>query len=110
MLKDTIKKIEQAIQRINSIDSDKKAELAGLLAVLKSEVGRLSETHGEHALSIAALAEMAAHEATRKEKSPGLLQHALDGLALSTEGFEASHPELVETINAICMMLARIGI
>jgi len=110
MLKDTVKKMEEAIRKIDSVDSDNKAELLGLLNALKGELKELSQTHGEQAQSIAALADMAAHEAVRREKSPGLMKHALDGLALSAEGFEASHPRLVETIDAISVMLARIGI
>ena len=110
MLKDTIQQIENAIKKIDSVDGKKKAELLGLLAALKSELERLSETHEEDARSIAGFAELAAREALRKQKSPGLMKHSLDGLALSAEGFEASHPRLVEIIDAISGMLARIGI
>ena len=53
---------------------------------------------------------MAAHEATRQDKSPALMKHSVEGLALSAEGFEASHPKLVGIVNEICTMLARIGI
>lgn len=110
MVNDTLKQIEDAVRRISSIDGGKKEELLGLLAALKTEVGRLPGTQEEHAQSIAGLAQVAAHEATRKEKSPGLLKHSLEGLALSAKGFEASHPQLSETINEICALLARIGI
>lgn len=110
MLEETVKKMEDAIRRIDSAESSDKAELLSLLASLRSEVQRLSATHEEQAHSIASLADMAAHEATRQEKSPELLQHSLTGLGLSAQGFEASHPDLVETINEICVMLARIGI
>jgi len=110
MLEDAVKRIADAVQKNDSIDSAHKADLLALLAALKSEVRQLSGTHGEHARSIAGFAELAAHEATRREKSPGLLQYSLGGLALSAQGFEASHPKLVETVNQICVMLARIGI
>lgn len=110
MLQDTVKKMEEAINRINAAQGDKKQELLGLLSVLKSEVGKLAQTHEEHARSIAGFAEMAAREATRQRKSPGLLEHSLKGLALSAEEFEGSHPKLVETVNEICAMLARLGI
>ncbi|MFA6003681.1 MAG: DUF4404 family protein [Elusimicrobiota bacterium] len=110
MLQDTVKKIEEAIGRINSVQGGQKQELLGLLSVLKSEVGRLAQTHEEHAHSIAGFAELAAREATRRQKSPGLLDHSLKGLALSAAEFEGSHPRLVDTINEICAMLARLGI
>jgi hypothetical protein len=110
MIEDTVRKIEDAILKIRSCEGGDKAELLALLAALKTEVGRLSQTHGEQAHSIASLTELAAHEATRQEKSPDLLRHSRDGLVLSARGFETSHPKLVQTINAISVMLARIGI
>ena len=104
------KKIDDIICKVESIDKVNKKELMLLLAALKTEVSLLSRTHGEQARSIAGLTEMAAHEATRRDKAPDLLEHALDGMAISVEGFEASHPKLVETVNGICVMLARLGI
>ena len=110
MLKDTVQKMEEAIRKIESLKGRDKAEMLSLLAALKTEVERLSKTNEEQAHSIASLADMAAHEATRQTKSPDLLKHSVAGLALSSEGFEASHPQLVAVINALCTMLARIGI
>jgi hypothetical protein len=110
MLEDTVKKMEDAIRKIDSVKGRDKAELLSLLSALKTEVGRLSETDQEQAHSIASLAELAAHEATRQGRSPALLKHSVEGLALSSEGFEASHPKLVGIVNELCTMLARIGI
>jgi hypothetical protein len=110
MLEETVNKIEAAIGRIGSLETRDKAEILGLLESLKSEVSELSRTHGEHARSIAGLAEIAAHEAGRREKSPGLLKHSLEGLALSARGFEDSHPRLVRIVDGICVLLARMGI
>ena len=106
----TLKKIEEAIRRFDSIDGLERAELLGLLEGLKTELGRLSTTHAEHAHSIAGFTELAAHEAARDKKSPPLLKHSVDGLSLSVQGFEASHPRLVEIVNDLCVMLAQIGI
>jgi hypothetical protein len=110
MLEDTVKKVEDAIRKIDSLKGPDKTELLALLGALKTEVGRLSRTHQEQAHSIASLADMAAHEATRQDKSPALMRHSVEGLALSSEGFEASHPKLVGIVNELCTMLARIGI
>lgn len=110
MLKDTIQQIEKAINKMDSVDGEDKAELLGLLEALKSELETLSETHQEHAQSIASFTQLAAREALRRKKTPGLVKHSVDGLALSAEGFEASHPRLIEIVEAICVMLARIGI
>ncbi|HVA66935.1 MAG TPA: DUF4404 family protein [Elusimicrobiota bacterium] len=108
-MEDAIKKIEDAVGRIGSLDEGKKAELLRRLKVLKSELSRLSETHEEDSRSIAGFARVAADEAARRKKAPPLLESALNGLSLAVRGFEASHPKLTETINDICAMLAQIG-
>ncbi|HVC08787.1 MAG TPA: DUF4404 family protein [Elusimicrobiota bacterium] len=109
-IEDAIKKIEEAVGSIKSLDTGKKTELLRRLKVLKSELGRLSKTHEEDSLSIAGFARVAAGEAARRKKAPHLLESALDGLALTVRGFEASHPKLTETINDVCAMLAQIGV
>ena len=110
MLEETAQKIEDAIRKLGPAQSPAKKEILSLLTALKSEVAEFSKTHAEHAHSIAGLTQLAAHEATRREKSPAMLSHALDGLKRSTEGFEVSHPKLVETLNDVCTTLAAIGI
>ncbi len=110
MLKETLAKIEISIKKMRSGKGDKKEELLRLLATLKAEIEQLSETHSEHAQSIAGFASIAAHEAARKQKASGLQRLSLNDLASSAEGFETSHPKLVETINHFCSLLASIGI
>jgi len=112
MLEDTLKHIDDAIRKIKSFKAKAKdkAELVSLLDSLKDEVARLSETHGEQARSIAGFADVAAHEATRRERSEDLLDHSLEGLSLSAKEIETSHPEIVEIIDQVSTMLSRIGI
>ncbi|MHB2025772.1 MAG: DUF4404 family protein [Elusimicrobiota bacterium] len=105
-----IKKIEEIILGMDLMDGNGKKELLRLLERLKAEVDHLSQTHGEYVRSITGFAQVAAHEASRMEKPAGLLENALAGLALSVNGFESSHPKLVEIINEICTALAKIGI
>ncbi len=105
-----MKRLEASIKRIQSSKGRKNAELLDLLRTLKKEVTQLSKTHGEQAHSIARHTEMAAHEATRKERADPLIENSVEGLSLSVGGFEASNPKLVETVNSICTILARIGI
>jgi len=107
---DAIKKIEDAVRRMESLDAVKKTELLRRLNILKSELVQLSKTHEEDSRSIAGFAQVAADEAARRKKVPPLLKSALGGLALTVRGFEASHPKLTETINDICAMLAQIGV
>ncbi len=109
MLEDDVRRLEEALKR-GPLDEAKRKELLGLLGRLKAELERLAETQGEGARSIAGFAGVAAHEATREERSPELLKHALEGLELSAAGFETSHPDLARAVNDVCLMLSRIGI
>jgi Mg2+ and Co2+ transporter CorA len=110
MIDDTIKKIEARIESGESLSPERKSELLQLLSKLKSEVTELSKTHGEQAESIAGFTEQSAREATRSEQNPELLQLSLKGLASSVDGFEKSHPRLVQVVNTISNMLSNLGI
>ena len=110
MIEDTIAKIEARLQSAESLKDDKRAELQHLLATLKAEVATLSKTHAEEAQSIAGFTEISTHEATRAEKNPQLLQLSLKGLSSSVDGFEKSHPRLVQSVNTISNMLANWGV
>ena len=109
MLAETIARIEESI-RSAGVEKARREELLALVARLKGELQGLERTRRDAAHSIAGMAGIAAHEAKRQDKPEGLLDHAVKGLAMSVEGLEASHPELAETVNALCQMLANIGI
>jgi Mg2+ and Co2+ transporter CorA len=110
MIEDTVGKIEAKIQGSDTIRDERKRELLQLLGTLKSEVSELSRTHSEQAQSIAGFTELSAHEATRSEQNPELLELSLKGLSSSVEGFEQSHPRLVQIVNAISNTLSNLGI
>jgi hypothetical protein len=110
MIDDTIRKIEAKIQGADSIHSDRKAELLQLLGTLKSEISTIPEDDREQAESIAGFAERSAHEATRAKQNPELLNLSLKGMTSSVEGFEKSHPQLVQIVNSISQTLSNIGI
>jgi hypothetical protein len=110
MIEDTISKIEARIQGAESIKEERRQELLQLLATLKSEVAHLPPVHDEHVQSIAGFTEVAAHEATRARQNPDLLKLSLRGLDSSVEGFEESHPKLVQIVNAISHTLSNLGI
>lgn len=110
MIHDTLGKIEAQLLRADAIHGDQKAELLELLAKLKTEVAELGPRHGEQAQSIAGFAAMSAHEATREAKNPRLLELALAGLKSSVDGFEKSHPKLVQVVDRICTTLANLGV
>src|SRR5262249_29030157 len=110
MTEDTLSKLEAKIESSDAISDDRKRELLHLIRTLKSEVASLSKTHGDQAESIAGFAEVSAHEATRSQQNPELLKLSLKGLSSSVEGFEKSHPQLVQIVNAISNTLANLGI
>jgi Mg2+ and Co2+ transporter CorA len=110
MIEDTVSKIEAKLQAADSITEERKRDLLQLLGTLKGEITELSKTHGEQAQSIAGFTELSAHEATRSEQNPELLQLSLKGLSSSVEGFEKSHPRLVQIVNSISNMLSNLGI
>jgi hypothetical protein len=110
MLRDTIQKIEERLANSSSLTPENRAELLRLLATLKSEVSELSQSDAEHAQSIAGFTDISTHEATREERNPELMELSLKGLSRSVEGFEESHPKLVQVVNSICTTLSNLGI
>ncbi len=110
MIEKTIGEIEAKIRGSSSIGEERKHELLRLLGTLKSEVGSLEKTHDEQARSIAEFAKISAHEATRKEQNPQLREISVRGLQSSVEGFEQSHPKLVQIVNNISNTLSNLGI
>ena len=110
MIENTIGEIEAKIHGSSSISEERKRELLQLLGTLKSEVGTLAKTHDEQASSIANFAQTSAHEATREKQNQESLEHSLMGLRSSVDGFEKSHPKLVQIVNSISKTLADLGI
>ena len=110
MIRDTIGKIEERLQNSGSLTPENRAELLRLLATLKAEVSELSQSDAEHAQSIAGFTDVSTHEATREERDPALMELSLKGLSSSVEGFEETHPKLVQVVNSICTTLSNLGI
>jgi Domain of unknown function (DUF4404) len=110
MLDETLAKLETNIRASEAIQADKKVELLRLLTTLKSEIAILEHTHAEHAESVLGLAERSMHEAIRQPKDPQLAASALQELAASVAELEVSHPQLVNVVNAISVLLSNIGI
>jgi len=110
MIENTITEIEAKIRSAESVSEDRKRELLQLLGTLKTEVGSLAKTHDEQAQSIADFAKISAHEATREKQNPELRELSVRGLRSSADGFEQSHPKLVQIVNSISNMLSNLGI
>ena len=110
MNESSLNEIEAKIRGADNLSKERKRELLQLLGTLKTEVGKLSQTHDEEAQSIAGFAQLSAHEATRAQRNPQSLHYSLEGLRSSVEGFEKSHPRLVQIVNNISNTLANLGI
>jgi hypothetical protein len=110
MIQDHIDKIETKLRGAGGIPEETRGELLHLLSTLKTEIGNLSETHKEDAASITRFADLSAHEATREQKKPAQVETALHGLRSSVEGFESSHPVLVQIVNKFAAILSNMGI
>src|SRR6266850_877767 len=99
MIHDTISKIEGKLENAGSLNDQTRRELLALLATLKTEITKVD---ADQAQSIASFTQASTHEAIRDEKNPELLKLSLEGLSASVDGFEKSHPKLVEIVNRIC--------
>ena len=110
MIQHTIDKIEERLQKTESLNETSKSELLNLVSTLKVEIADLSKTHNEQAESITGFAALSTHEATRQEKDPKLLKLSIEGLRSSVRGFELSHPTMVNAVNEICTTLSNLGI
>ena len=110
MLDETLAKLAMNIRQSDAIEADKKGELLRLLSTLQSEIAALEHTHAEHAARVVGLAERSMQEAIRQTKDPQLITSATQGLSASVEELEVSHPQLVQAVNALSMLLANMGI
>ena len=110
MLKDTLTELEKKIKDSENIPPQKKDEYFTLLKDLNAEINHLSRVNAEKAESISGFTNISAHEATREEINPNLIQIAVNGLSESVKEFEASYPKLVSTVNDLCVFLSKIGI
>jgi hypothetical protein len=85
MTDQTFNELETKI-RAAGLEPARQQELLGLLARLKTEI---AETH-------------------RNNLTP--LKHPVEELRVSVEGFELSHPKLVQAVNKVTQTLADLGI
>ena len=110
MIQERIDQIEATLQGATNLSPETKAELLRLLGELKTEVTPLTGMFDEDAQSIAGFTDASVREAMRSQQKPELTEAALKGLTSSVEGFEASHPNLVQIVNRIALTLSNMGI
>jgi septal ring factor EnvC (AmiA/AmiB activator) len=91
MIEQIIRDLEAKI-RAESISDSGKSELLQSLAKLKAEMAALEKSSG------------ATQEKLKSLKNP------IEDLRASVEGWEQSHPKLVQTVNNISSTLSNLGI
>ena len=102
--------IEATLKTAQNIPGDRRSELLAMVAGLKSELNNLSKTHHEEAASITRFADASAHEVSRLRKNSKLADTAINGLRVSIQGLEDSHPVLVATVNRFATALSNMGL
>lgn len=110
MIQDRIETIEATLRETTNLSAETRTRLLTLLQELKAEVKPLTASNREAALSIAQFADASVHEATRQEQKPALVEAALKGLSHSVQGFEVSHPKLVQVVDRLALTLSNMGI
>jgi prefoldin subunit 5 len=105
-----IDKIKSAVDAAGHIPDDKKAALSAALSKLKPAIAEISQTHQEHAETIARLVEASAREVTRHKKRTEHLKRLSHELKQSVEYFEASHPQLTAFVTEYSALLSALGI
>jgi ABC-type transporter Mla subunit MlaD len=110
MSEERIENTKSAIDAAGHIPRDKKAELSATLSKLKPMLAQISETHPDHAESIARLVEASAQAATHPKKQPEHLNRFLQELKESAQKFEASHPHFAAFVTEYSAILSALGI
>jgi hypothetical protein len=110
MALDRLGHLEARIHKTHELSPQQKEELLRLVSELKEGMAEVSTTHEAHAPSHPNVPDMSAAEGTTQDTPQHPVRRALDDVSTSVEAFEASHPELVNTVNQISTLLANMGI
>ena len=105
-----IEALETKIKSTSQIDDAIRNDLLDLMRSLKTELADLKEVHPDTAHNIADKTRVSTEQILSSSNKQGELQENIDGLQVTVEEFEVSHPKLVQVINRLCMMLSDIGI
>jgi hypothetical protein len=99
MVEDRISNIEARVKDSSGMPEATRAELLGLLATLRAELGGVNKEHLERA------------EGSAAPHQPGeSLDESVGGLTGTVTALEAHHPRLAELANRVAVTLSNIGI
>lgn len=97
--------LEAKIKQNDRLTVDEKDELMILIASIDNTMQQLAKTHVQDAEKIQQLADDGAHTALTRG-----LKEMREEMSESIQTFEVTHPELVDLVNRLCIMLANLGI
>jgi hypothetical protein len=109
MIETIISELEARVRSVETGNAAQKQELLALLGKLKAEVGALEQTHSQEAKTIADSIKVSTQAATSSMQNTESVQTSVAGLRSSVEGFEQSHPKLVQIVNSLSNMLSNLG-
>jgi hypothetical protein len=110
MALDRLGHLEARIQETHELSPQQKEELLRLVSELKEAMAAFPTSPEAHAPGREPVPDTAEAETPRQDTPQHPLRSAMDDVSTSVEAFEASHPELVNTVNQISMLLANMGI
>src|SRR4051812_38180280 len=106
MIQDRIPKIEAPLANAADLPPATREELLAPLADLKTQVAPRAPTHAAEGQSIPRSADAAISRAAQTQPEPAAIQD----FRASVQGFEASHPRLVQVVDQIALALSNMGI
>jgi predicted neutral ceramidase superfamily lipid hydrolase len=110
MALDRLGHLEARIHETHELSPQQKEEILRLVAELKEAMAAFPTIPEAHAPSRTRVTDTAEAETTRQDKLQHPVRRAMDDVSTWVEAFEASHPELVNTVNQISTLLANMGI
>ena len=110
MSADQASAIQKRIQSAHGISRAAKDELLRLFLAALAEIRLLGKTRFVDARRISTFLHVFTSELIHADQNPLLMMAAARGLTCSVEGFQNSHPALVEFANRLVALPARIDI
>jgi Domain of unknown function (DUF4404) len=110
MALDRLGQLEARIHESHDLSPQQQEELLRLVSELKEAMAEGSVTQVTEPHDTTSGPGRSTPEGTRQDTRQHPLRMAMDDLSASVEAFEASHPELVNTVNQISTLLANMGI
>lgn len=81
-----------------------------VIDTLEKELEVLADTHHPHAVGLAGLTKISVHETLSEKPSKDMITTTNKSIADLARYFEATHPDLVDAMDAFLLALVRLGV